>query len=77
MFCFAVKDEVKVTRVIRSCGWEVYKKNESYCYENDSDFKFEVNCQCFDEACNSGNKLINHMILPFVIIINFIVKICI
>ncbi|KAB0792891.1 hypothetical protein PPYR_12511 [Photinus pyralis] len=39
-------------RVQRGCGWMVFRENVSLCYDADTDFKDERNCQCFTDGCN-------------------------
>lgn len=37
-------------RVVRSCGWEKYKRD---CYEYEDEDHKELVCQCFTDGCNS------------------------
>ncbi|KAJ9587913.1 hypothetical protein L9F63_018650 [Diploptera punctata] len=53
-FCRTITLSLKETgshvRVVRSCGWERYKRD---CYEYEDEDHKETVCQCFTDGCNS------------------------
>jgi len=61
-FCRKIYQNVRGDeRIIRSCGWEPYKKNESNCYKTVLEEYNTYVCQCWNkedgEACNNSNML--------------------
>jgi len=57
-FCRKIYQNVRGDeRIIRSCGFEHYKVNESNCYKTVLEEYNTLVCQCFEENCNSSNVL--------------------
>lgn len=51
---YTILDSNSLVRMSRECGWTVHRDNHTRCYDVDTDFKYEVNCQCFTDACNGA-----------------------
>ncbi|KAJ3647141.1 hypothetical protein Zmor_024675 [Zophobas morio] len=54
------------TRITRHCGFIKFEKYDGdYCMTSNTNFKKELSCQCFTEACNGSNgvKAISALVL--------------
>jgi len=58
-FCRKIYQNVRGDeRIIRSCGWELYKNvEEPNCYKTVLEEYNTYVCQCFGEGCNGSSML--------------------
>lgn len=51
---YIILDKEGFLRISRECGWILHRDNTTRCYDVDTDFKYEISCQCFQDACNKS-----------------------
>ncbi|XP_014283042.1 uncharacterized protein [Halyomorpha halys] len=68
-----IYDREGMVRVIRTCGWEMHKRD---CYVVSNKGHQDVSCQCFQDGCNAANpshsKPILFLLFPLIFLYLFI-----